>query len=142
MTATRWWLRIVGGFYLAATAINLYAMLINPQLLPRHLAFPDEDVALGAFTDAWLVFVLELGALGAVMLYASREPEHSGILVLAIVVAEIFHGVIADASWIVRGYSPAIYVPFILLHLLIIATGVFLLRGPLKERDGAAISVG
>lgn len=74
-----------------------------------------------------LVFVFELGVLGGMDLYASRTPEKSGLLVLRIIWAEVFGGAVADALWIARGYSASSYLPFILVHLIIIP-GVLFMR--------------
>ena len=130
MTKTKWWLRVVGVFYLLLTLMNLYGLFINPQLFRDVLPSPlsADPLAVRAFSDAWLVFVFELGVLGAMMLYASRDPARSRVLALTIIWAEVFRGIVADALWILRGYSAASYIPFIILHGIIIATGIFFLR--------------
>ncbi|MCG3211791.1 MAG: hypothetical protein FOGNACKC_05437 [Anaerolineae bacterium] len=129
MKKTKWWLRIVGGFYLLLTLLNLYALFFSDlQIFRDTLPFPADAFAVRAFADAWMVFIFELGVLGAMMLYASREPAQSKILVLTVVMAEVFRGVVADAVWIGRGYSPASYIPFIIVHLIIIATGILFVR--------------
>ena len=130
MTKTKWWLRVVGVFYLLLTLMNLYGLFINSQLYTEVLPVPlaADPLAVRAFSDAWLVFVFELGVLGAMMLYASRDPARGGVLVLTIIWAEVFRGIVADALWILRGYSAASYIPFIVLHGIIIATGIVFLR--------------
>lgn len=130
MKKLTWWLRMVGGFYLLLTLMNLYGLFIHPDFYSQILPFKADELttATRAFADAWLVFVFELGVLGAMALYASRTPEKSGLLVLTLVWAEVFRGVLADALWIARGYSASSYLPFILLHLIIIVTGVLFLR--------------
>jgi len=128
MPRTTWWLRVVGAFYLLLTLMNLYGIFVNPQVFNTSLPFPAEGFVLRAFTDAWLVFVLEMGALGAAMLYASRDPARSRALVLAIIIAEVFRGIAADAIWITRGYSAATYALSIGIHVIIIATGILFLR--------------
>jgi hypothetical protein len=87
-----------------------------------------DPLAVRAFTDAWLVFVLELGVLGAMAAFASLRPERGRILVLTVIWAEVFRGVVADAIWISRGYSPIAYGVFIAIHLVIIASGWLALR--------------
>lgn len=130
MKKTKWWLRIVGAFYLLLTGLNLYGIFINPQFFRDILPFAANDlnVAIKAYVDAWFAFILELGVLGAMMLYASRDPVSSRILVLTVIWAEVFRGIVDDAFLISRGYSAAEYIPFIVLHLIIIVTGLVILR--------------
>jgi len=128
MTKTKWWLRVVGVFYLLLTAMNLYGLFINTSFFNSMLPYAATDTAVKAFADAWLVFVAELGVLGAMMLYASRNPERSSVLVWTIVWAEVFRGIVADAIWISRGYSAASYIGFIVVHVIIVATGVYFIR--------------
>ena len=126
-----WWMRVVGVFYLLLTAMNIWALFLGGiQLLADGLPAPmnTEPLAVRAFGDAWLVFVFEFGVLGAVLLYASRHPAESRMLVLAVIGAEIFRGVLADIVWITRGYDPASYLVFVAIHLVIIVTGLFCLR--------------
>lgn len=131
MNKTKWWLRIVGGFYLLLTGMNIWALFLGgTQLFADTLPAPmnTDPLAVRAFTDAWMVFVFELGVLGAMMLYASRNPAQSRVLVLTIIWAEVFRGIVADAIWIARGYALSSYAVFIVIHALIIATGVWFLR--------------
>ena len=126
-----WWMRIVGVFYLLLTAMNIWALFLGGmQLVADSLPAPmnTEPLAVRAFSDAWLVFVFEFGVLGAVLLYASRHPAESRMLVLAVIGAEIFRGVLADIVWITRGYDPAGYIAFIVIHLIIVLTGILFLR--------------
>jgi hypothetical protein len=51
---------------------------------------------LKAFSDAWLIFVLEMLALGIIMLYASRKPERNAILVMTIAILELIRGAGGD----------------------------------------------
>ena len=131
MNKTKWWLRIVGVFYLLLTAMNVWALFLGGiQLLADRLPAPmnTDSLAVRAFSDAWLVFVFELGVLWAMMLYASRDPAKSRVLVLAIIWAEAFRGIVADAVWIARGYEASGYIGFIVVHAVIIATGIWFLR--------------
>ena len=83
-----------------------------------------------------MVFVFELGVLGGMMVYASRTPGRSRLLVLTVIWAEVLRGIVADALWIGRGYSAASYLPFIAVHLIIIITGVLFLRSELSAQAG------
>ncbi|HNB51470.1 MAG TPA: BphX family protein [Anaerolineales bacterium] len=131
MNKTKWWLRIVGAFYMLLTAMNIWALFFGgAQILIDTLPAPmnTDPLAVRAFSDAWMVFVFELGALGGMLLYASHDPAKSRILVLTILWAEVFRGIVADAIWITRGYAVSSYIGFIVIHLIIIVTGVLFLR--------------
>ena len=136
MKKLKWWMLVVGGFYTLLTVMNLFFLFATPDyiagLLPPHYA-GNEEIAGRAFSDAWLVFVFELGVLGGMLLYASGKPEKSRMLVLTVIFAELFRGVVADAVWIGRGYAASEYIPFIVIHLLIIVTGWVFLRQAGKE---------
>ena len=135
MNKLKWWLIVVGVFYLLLTLMNLYFLFVTPDYMTGMLPPPMAGNALAgrAFADAWLVFVFELGVLGAVMLYAARDLKNSKLLVWAVIGAEIFRGIVADAVWIARGYAAAEYIPFIVIHLIIIATGVVFVRQAFAE---------
>lgn len=131
MNKLKWWFRVVGAFYLLLTAMNLWAIFLGGgQILADTLPAPmnTDALAVRAFIDAWMVFVFELGVLGAMTLVASREPAKNRIMAWTIVWAEVFRGIVADAIWIARGYSFSSYAIFIVIHLIIIATGVVFVR--------------
>lgn len=130
MNQLQWWMRIVGGFYLLLTMMNLWGLFINPSFFSGNLPsdFAADALAVRAFTDAWMVFVFELGAIGIALLYGARNPAANKILVWLVVLAELFRGVLADAIWIQRGYAATSYGVFIAIHILIIGTGIWLVR--------------
>lgn len=126
-----WWFRIVGVFYLLLTLMNLYGLFLGgEQLFADTLREPmkGDANAMRAFMDAWMVFVFELGVLGAMALVASRQPAPSRILAWTIIWAEVFRGIVADAIWIAWGYDAVSYSVFIVIHLAIVVTGVLFLR--------------
>jgi len=131
MKKLKWWFRIVGVFYLLLTLMSTYALFLGcGQMFADTLPAPinTDSVAVRAFTDAWMVFVFELGVLGAMALFASRSPVQNKIMAWAIIWAEVFRGILADAIWIGRGYSISSYAVFIAIHIVIIVTGVLFLR--------------
>lgn len=131
MRKLMWWFRVVGVFYLFLTLVNIYVLFFsNGQMLADTLPAPmnAEPLAVRSFMDAWLVFILELGVLGAMALAASRAPLQNKIMAWVIILAEIFRGVVADVIWIMRGYDVTSYVVFIVIHLIIIITGVLFIR--------------
>ena len=130
MKKLQWWMRIVGGFYLLLTLMNLYGLFINPQFFAGNLPAPinTDELAVRSFIDAWMVFVFELGSIAAVLLWFSKKPlENKGIIWL-VILAEIFRGIVCDAIWITRGYDAKSYIPFIFIHAIIILTGWLFLR--------------
>lgn len=133
MTKTTWWLYLVGGFYLLLAIMSLWVLFINPQLFGAMNPFAADAAALKAFADAWLIFVLEMGGLGAVMLYYARDSAHNRILVLTVSVLEVVRGAGGDLLWMSRGWPTANYIPFMIVHLIIAGTGLLFLRQEAKE---------
>ena len=131
MNKLKWWFRVVGGFYLLLTAMNLYGLFLGgAQMYTDTLPAPmnSEPLAGQAFADAWLVFVFEMGVLGVMAFVASKAPIENRIMAWVIIGAELFRGVVGDVIWIGRGYSAATYIPFAVLHLTIALTGIMFLR--------------
>jgi hypothetical protein len=89
MIKTQYWLCLVGGFYLLLAAASLWVLFVNPGVFGAMFPFAADAQSIRAFSDAWLIFVLELAVLGAVMLYAARAPARSGILVMAATILEL-----------------------------------------------------
>ncbi|MCB0651445.1 MAG: BphX family protein [Saprospiraceae bacterium] len=134
MKKLQWWMRIVGVFYLLLTVMNLYGLFINPDFVRSGLpgTFNSDPLAVRSFMDAWMVFVFELGAIGAVLVYASKDPLANKSMVWLIILAELLRGVLCDAIWIKNGYDASGYIPFIIIHLIIIITGWIFLKNAEK----------
>lgn len=133
MKKTKWWLIVVGVFYLALTLMNVFGVALDSDgsMVRDTIPFAVDANGLHAFVDAWMTFIFAIGALGLVMLFASTRPHRAGMLVLAVTAGELAYGVGGDMWLIARGYSAASYIPFTVVHMLIIATGAWLLRGEL-----------
>lgn len=145
MEKLTWWFRIVGVFYLLLTLMNIYGLFLGgDQLFADTLPAPmnTDALAVRAFMDAWEVFVFEFGVLGVMALVASRAPLQNRIMAWVIIWAEVFRGIVADAIWIMRGYSASNYIIFIVIHLLIVATGVLFLRQADGQATTAQLAVG
>ena len=131
MNKLRWWFRVIGTFYLLLTAMNLFNLFFtNGQMFSDTLPAPfrSDASAVRTFTDAWMVFVFELGVLGAMSWVASRDPMKNQIMAWVIIWAEVFRGIVADAIWITRGYAVSSYAVFIVIHIIIIVTGFLFIR--------------
>ena len=127
MTKTTWWLRLVGGLYLLLALTSLRVLFIDPQMFGAMNPFAMDAEALKAFADAWLIFVLEMGVLGAIMLYYARDSANNRILVLTIAILELVRGAGGDVLWMTRGWPIANYIPFMIVHLIIAGTGFYFL---------------
>ena len=125
---TTWWLRIVGVFYLFLALGSIGVVFINPNLFGSIIPFRTNELSLHAFSDAWLIFVLELGVLGVIMLYYARASAQNRILVLTVSILELIRGAGGDLLWMSRGWPVANYIPFTIVHLLIAGTGFYFLR--------------
>ena len=101
-------------------------MFINTNLFSTIIPFGASD--LHAFSDAWLIFTLELGVLGVIMLYYARDSSQNRILVLTVAILEIIRGAGGDLLWMSRGWPTTIYIPFTIVHLMIGVTGLYFLR--------------
>lgn len=74
---TTWWLRIVGVFYLFLALGSIGVVFVNPNLFGSIIPFRADELALRGFSDAWLIFTLELGVLGVIMLYYARASTQN-----------------------------------------------------------------
>ena len=128
MTRTTWWLRIVGAFYLVLALTSLRVLFFDPQMFGAMNPFAADALALKAFADAWLIFVLEMGVLGVIMLYYARHSPSNRILVLTVSILEVIRGAGGDLLWMLRGWPTANYIPFMIVHLIIAGTGFLFLR--------------
>jgi len=128
MKNTQWWLRAVGGFYLLLALTSLWVLFANPQMFGAMFPFAADALSIRAFSDAWLIFVLEMAGLGAMMLYAAQHPARNGLLVLTVAVLELLRGAGGDLWWILRGWPVANYLPFMVVHIGIALTGLWILR--------------
>jgi hypothetical protein len=129
MVGLKWWFRIVGAFYVVlgigfVPALNAARL---PMILPDFDA-PIDGVAYRALLDFSFMFGLDLLVIGAFLLYASRDPSRFIPVAWLVVVLEAVRGVVDDVYMIARGYDAGFYLSFILVHLVIIATGVVSVR--------------
>lgn len=149
-TTMRRWMRAAGVFYLVL-GIRLLPWVNGPMFesmgleqvyLGGDLA-PDSDAF--AFLLDWMgTFGVDLLVLGALLLVASRDPVRNRLFAHLVIWHEVVAGVLDDLWFISRDYvADGFYVGFIVVHLVVIATGVRALRrtprGPLlaEEREPA-----
>ena len=130
MKKLQWWFRIFGGFYFLLGIV--WSPLIGVNALARQM-YPNYDAPAGGVADKFLFNVgamlgFEWIVMGAFMIYASREPAKHYSIVWLVVGYEILRGIIDDLFLIAQGYPIASYAAWIVIHLIIIATGVMFAR--------------
>ncbi len=137
MKKLTWWFRIVGAFYLLLGIMNMYGMFINPAFFAGNLPYPAEPAVAKAFVHGWSPFAFEIVGLATFMLWASRNPRRYLGAVWLLVWLEFLHGVLDDLYLIANGFSAGFYTAFIVVHLIIIVTGVLAARAAETEAAGA-----
>lgn len=128
MKKLTWWFRIVGGFYLLLGVMNLYGTFVDPALFAGNLPYPATDGVVKAFVDGWSPFAFEIVGIATFMLWASRDPRKYLGAVWLLVWLEFVHGVLDDIYLIANGFDAVGYIIFIIIHLVIIVTGVMVAR--------------
>ncbi|QZY28932.1 BphX family protein [Nocardioides coralli] len=126
-----WWMRAVGVFYVVL-GLGFLPPVNRARfdvLLPAFDA-PRDSVAFEALIDWTFVFGLETAVIGAVLLWASRSAGRNVVLAWAVVALELTRGVAWDLYYLSRDYTDAVgfYVGFIVVHLVIAASGAVLAR--------------
>ncbi|NOH04912.1 MAG: hypothetical protein HND47_24560 [Chloroflexi bacterium] len=128
MNKLKWWLRIVGGFYLLLGLSGLLISSFNPEMYAGGLppAQAGDELAVAASMDMNLFVMLVFIVLGVMMFVASRDPARARFFIWAMVCLEFFAYTVVNVIWTVRGWENT--VPIIVLHLLFGATGFMFLR--------------
>jgi hypothetical protein len=129
LKALTWWFRIVGAFFVLGGVAFLPPLTARrlPSLAPGFEASPG-SVAHDAFLDYIIMVGFDGIVVGLFLLYASREPLRYLPLVWLVVWLELARGILDDIYMIARGYSPGIFIAFIGVHAIVIATGLLALR--------------
>ena len=128
MNKLKWWFRIVGGFYLFLAALNMYGTFVDSAFFAQVLPYPADENVVKAFVDGWSPFAFEILGIATFMLWASRDPLKYLGAVWLLVWLELLHGVFDDIFLIARGYNAAEYIAFIVVHFIIISTGIVFVR--------------
>lgn len=128
MKKLTWWFRIVGGFYLLLAVMNMYGTFVNPAFFAQNFPFPAEPAVVKAFVIGWSPFAFEILGLATFMLLASRDASRYVGAVWLIIWLELLHGVVDDVYLIANGFNAGEYIPFIVIHVIIIVTGIAFAR--------------
>lgn len=135
MKKLKWWFIVVGAFYTLLGIANMVGTFFYPAFYANNLPYPAEPAVVKAFVHGWSPFAFEIVGLGLFMLWAARNPRRYLGAVWLIVWLELLHGVVDDIYLIANGFSASGYIPFIVIHLVIIVTGVLFARQ--AEREAA-----
>jgi hypothetical protein len=132
MNKLKWWLWIVGGFYLLLGLAGLGYFIFAPDgyaetyaaTLP--LEYSGDPLAVTAVIDRDFLVTFEWIVLGVLMFIATRDPVGARFFIGAMVALELFQYVPVNLIWMMRGYPNMI--PFLILHLIFGMTGFLFLR--------------
>lgn len=124
------WMQFVGAFYV----LNFVAMAIARAPIRTFgpdgaLARADAGDPIASFlVDTWVTFGLEVGAVGVAVLIASRHPLQARGVVWTVLAIELVRGILNDLYFIARGINVTGYLIWVVIHLVIIVTGLVALR--------------
>src|SRR5262245_13274796 len=125
-----WWMRIVGALYLflfvASTIIRLPIRTEGPVGLLDQ-ARGGDAVARYA-VDTWFMLGLYFLVVGVCLFIFSSEPSGVAALVWAVLGLELA-GIVVDIYKLRRGYAPGAPLTWLVIHSVIIASGIYVLRG-------------
>jgi hypothetical protein len=130
MSRLKLWMRSVGTLYVfmfvAAAIIRGPIRVLGPEGTLERYAAGD---ALAKFVvDTWVILGLAMASIGIGLLIASRAPEQAKSLVRTVIGLELIWGIGSDVYQLARGYEMQAIVIWIVIHLIIISTGILALR--------------
>ncbi|MEC9340917.1 MAG: BphX family protein [Pseudomonadota bacterium] len=120
----------IGVFYFL-NLVALWPQLFAP-LLPTM--YPDVDLRQGEpvfqlVLDAWLAVGLGLAAVGAVLLWGARKPQHYVGLIPVVIMIEFLFALWDLYSGLVSYEALWMSIVTVVIHLLIIGWAIAVLRG-------------
>lgn len=128
MDGLKWWVRSIGAFYLLLAVVNVFNTFIAPTSFAQMEGFGTNPDVVKAFVVGWSPFAFEIIGIATFLLWASRDPLKYLGAVWVLIWLEFFHGVLDDMYLIASGLSVGFYVAFIVVHLIIIVTGILVVR--------------
>jgi hypothetical protein len=131
MTAAKWWLRIVGSFYLLE-GVGLTAMaLLDPNRFAATWAVADvgsiDALGVRAALIGGLPGVMTWVLLGAMLWIYSREPARARVLVIVVAAWELLVWIPTDVVSTFQVFDPGRIV-LSAIHAVIGITGILVLR--------------
>lgn len=130
MTRLGWWLRIVGVFYLLQFVMMVFVQAPIRTFGPEGALTQASrgDPTARFLVDTWFTFGLEVGAIGAALLVVSRIPAQARGVAWTVLGIELLRGIVNDVYMIARGIEVTGYVVWIVIHGVVIVTGVLALQ--------------
>ena len=135
------WMQVIGAFYVLQfvmmAVVRAPIRTFGPSGTLSKAAAGD---TLARFAvDTWTIFGLEVGAVGVILLVATRRTELAIGAIWTVLAIEVGRGLIADSYMIARGINVAGYLVWILIHSAVIVTGFMALRGGRRDRSSAPV---
>ena len=129
MTQLKWWLRLVGGFLLFLALLSLPPIQTNAfvSVFSNPLGEPIVPM-FGLLSDTGIMFGLELGMIGLMLIVAAGAPWQALNLAYPILVLEVIRDILDDVSTIGHDHTARFYSVFIRIHLLILVMGLAFLK--------------
>ena len=137
------WMRVVGAFYVlqfvAMAIVRAPIRTFGPEgALDQAKA--GEPVA-SFLVDTWLIFGLEVLAVGVCLLVATRHQAWAAGVVWTVIAIELSRGILADSIMIARGIEVAGYLVWIAIHSTVIVTGLRAIRAARRNSGWGGDSV-
>ena len=123
-------MRIVGAFYVLQFVMMAFVRAPIRTFGPAGtLSGAEAGDTLARFVvDTWTIFGLEVGAVGVMLLIATRRTELAAGAIWTVLAIEVGRGLIADTYMIARGINVGGYLVWIVIHSMVIVTGLVALR--------------
>ncbi len=130
------WMQIVGAFYVLQFVMMVLVRAPIRTFGPAGtLTKAAAGDSLARFVvDTWTTFGLEVGAVGVMLLIATRRTELAPGVIWTVLAIEVGRGLVADTYMIARGIHVGGYLVWIVIHTVVLVTGLTALRA--RRRDG------
>jgi hypothetical protein len=136
VTKLKWWLRVVGAVYvlngIMMAVVRAPIRSVGPEGTLDAAAAGDPTARF--LVDTWVGFGVEVAVIGVVLVLASATPSLARVLVWLVIGIELTRGIAYDLYMLTRDYEPSVYVPWLVVHAVIIVTGALVLRDLAGER--------
>ncbi len=129
MNKLKWWLRIVGGWYMLLGLSGLAISFVSPEMYATGLppTYAKDELATAASIDMNFLVMLVFTVVAVMAFVASREPDRARYFIWMMVCFEFFAYAAVNLIWIYRSWQGVL--PFFILHLIFGTTGlIFLLK--------------
>ena len=136
-------MRVVGTFYVLLFVVGAIIKLpVQETLSQAGISLDQSNLAHRFLVDTWVMFALELGVVGLALWYFSNQPYDSRSLVWTVLGLELVRGIVDDVYMLIRGYSQPFYIGWIVIHTIIILSGLWALRNASEEAHPAPTPAG